>query len=918
MLRFLKNRISDISSVKYLFLLLCAAFLMTLGIGNTFSYVMTKTPTLVNMFLNGMNPYGDLVLQKTVSHPYGDLYTIPSNLAFTFEVNMGTEYANETVKTTQGGMIANENGSITVTVVPGGRTTIHDIDEGTFVTVTEVLPGIGFAPDAATKTLTIQKHQDNILTVHNTYIPEKADTSDLSVSGHKTLVGREWMEGDSFTFALEVKENGEWRSLGAQTVTYELVEQSDPTNPEKTIKVPKTDFDKFDFTELIRSYSFSNAGSYSFRVSEIEGSIGGVTYDRAESKFDVFVGDADMDGYLEIQSIITTSVNTVVEGSTVSIGFENSYAPTGSTEAFIELQKNMEDTSGQNKSTAEYTFELYDATGNLLLSSDPTGTTGETSIRLVYEPTDAGKTFDYVLKESRCGETVGALTYDDTTYSLKVTVVDNLDGTVSAYIYDSDFIWNNSVTANNAENVDSDTLSDVMEADASGNSDAETDEYTDNPTNELDTVSSGDTMTDSDNESEEQEENISSDTDIDSADLAADLSTVSDGDAGGIDASEEAGEIDTSEYADTREQVSVPAGLTNTIQKTFTNHYDPEDASVVISGKKTLTGREMNPGEFAFQLYQTDASYVIQEGSQPIRTAVNGTEELFAFDALGFDKVGTSYYVVKEDASADIGGITYDGSSYLVKVVVTDTEGVLHAEVSITDAYGKASEILFKNSYKAAPVYLPLNGRKTVNGAVPQDWVFRFLLFAADEAYNPQGQGIQTVTNSTTGEFSFETLTFRDADIYRYVVTEQMGTVEGMTYDGSKYCIYVQVTDPGDGQLVISEFYITKDGNVVSDIVFSNTYMEPDIPDEPDEPDEPANPIIPDEPIEPDKPDNPVIPEEPTEPDKPTEMDEPTDTVQPDQPMPPKTGDDSNVMLCSIWMIISIYMLLLVIGRNKK
>ena len=177
--------------------------------------------------------------------------------------------------------------------------------------------------------------------------------------------------------------------------------------------------------------------------------------------------------------------------------------------------------------------------------------------------------------------------------------------------------------------------------------------------------------------------------------------------------------------------------------------------------------------------------------------------------------------------------------------------------------------------------------------------------------FTAQGNAIQTVTNKSTGEIPFETLTFYHADTYRYVVTEQIGSTEGMTYDSAKYCILVRVTDPGDGQLVISEYSITKDGEVVSEIVFDNTYVEPEKPVTPDEPDNPDDPDLPDEP---DTPDEPSVPDEPVEPE------EPTDTEKPDKPLPPKTGDDSNVLLYSILMIISgcMLLILLVIGRGKK
>ena len=740
-----------------------------------------------------------------------------------------------------------------MTVAPGGRATVYDIDDGTRVTVTEINIGKGFTPDTISQDVTVQESQDNILTFQNIYSPEKADTSALTVSGVKTLYGREWKEGDSFTFALEVYENGAWTSVGTQTTTYELVEQPDPANPEKTFLVPKPDYDKFDFSELIRAYAFDEAGSYSFRITEAEGIIGGLTYDKAESKFDILVGDADMDGNLEVQSVsTTTSANTTIEGTAIKISFENKYAPQGSAEALIEIQKVMKDLSGQNKTTAGYVFELYDEKNNLIATSDPTDSTGETSIRLVYEPTDAGKTFDYVLKEKGCGQTIGALTYDDASYPVRVSVVDNLDGTVSAWIYDR--------------------------SNVPGDSGA---------------VSGGDAGTSSDG-----------------------TGTVSGGNAGMVP-----GGFGTVSGSDAgKSMTSIPPGASNVCRKIFTNQYDPRDASVVLAGSKTLDGRAMNAEEFSFRLYQTDALFGISEGAQPVCTAVNAADGTFSFDSLSFDKVGNYYYVAKEDSSAALKGITYDNTTYLITVSVTDKDGVLESAVKITDAYGKESDLVFRNSYKAAPVYLPLSGKKTLSGATLENGAFQFRLFLADETFAAQGDALQTATNSANGEFGFETLAFSKADTYRYIVIEQSGTLEGMQYDDTKYCITVQVADPGNGQLIISGFDMTADGNNVSEIVFENVYAEPEKPEEPDSPDEPEKPEEPDssdKPENPDEPDKPEIPDQPVTPEQPSNPGELQDTENPEQPTTPKTGDDSNAVFWFVMLVLSGVMIILLFMVKK-
>lgn len=801
MLQRIKNKIANTSGVKKIALLICIGLLLFTGGGSTVAYIVTGTPTLINTFLNGLNPDGNLVILKTVSHPFGDNYTISEKLHFTFEVDLGKNYANETVKTSHGEKTADGNGKMTVTVTANERTTIYDIDDETEVKVTEIQIGKGFTSDSESQSVKIQKYKDNVLSFTNTYVPEKADTSALTVSGTKSLVGRDWLEGDSFTFALDVFEDGEWKSLGNQSVTYELEEQPDPENPENTILVPKTDFNKFDFTELIQSYEFKEVGTFSFRVTEIEGTVGGITYDKAESQFDVVVGDADMDGFLEIQSVQTTSKNTEVKDTVVSIFFENSYAPYGSAESYIKITKNLEDLSGQNLTPVGFTFELYDEEGNLLTTSEETTVFGETSIRLIYTPDDAGKTFNYTLKETGSGQTIDGLAYDSAEYRIQVSVVDNLDGTVSAYIYD----YHEPVVSDRVD--------------------------------------------------------------------------------GGEPTS----------------AIVIPENAGNVYEAAFTNRYDPQDVSVEINGNKSLTGRKLKAGEFVFDIYETDVSYIVAADAKPICKAQNASDGTFGYKFENFNEVGTHYYVVTENTENSLGGITYDTSRYLVKIVITDNKGILNAETTITNERGEVSDISFINHYKAAPVSLTLTGTKVLNGAELTEGRFSFQLAVADETFTAQNEAFQTVTNDANGVFTFADITFTEAGTYRYVAMEDCSAAEtGMTYDDRTYCITVTVTDPGDGQLVISGVDMSVAGEAVSEIQFTNTYEEQGEIIPPDEPDTPA---------EPDGPVNPEVPDKPSGADK-------TDSEEADST---DTGDDNRTMLyVTIALVSGIAVIVIVVVMQRR
>lgn len=783
MLQLLNKKLSCISNMKLVFLLLCMMTALSITIGGNFSYIIMKTPTLINQFVNGLDPDGDLIIQKIVEHPFGDTYEIPDHVEFKFEVNLGAKYANQTVKITECGekpatKTVDEEGKLILTVLPGGRASVFDIDEGTVVTVKEIEKGKGFTPDSELKEIEIRKHQENILTFKNTYTPEKADTSILNVMGVKTLKGREWQEGDCFTFALEVYDEGEkkWSELGRQNVTYGLMEQS---------------FDEFDFTEQIQSYEFNEVGNFCFKVYEVEGTIDGITYDKEESRFKVVVADADMDGFLEIQSVEAEAGNTAVEELegkfNVSIEIENHYAPTGSAGAEIKILKTMEDASGQ-KSPEGFRFELYGEDGSLLKTSEPTDHEGKTSISMVYAPDEAGKTCVYTLKEKNAGETIDGIVYDDKEYKIQADVIDNLDGTVSVKISE----YNETTEASEDEKV----LSETEGA-------AESASFTED-------------IVEDDAPAEPQQPD---------APVEVDVVFVSS---------------------------SVGEAKQDSLTCQFINKYiseEPLPCTVDIFGTKVLNGRTLKAGEFSFHLYQTDEIFEIKEELQPTATDANEADGAICFGNLEFDKVGSYYYVVTEDRSNPLRGITYDETRYLVRITVTDENGALKAEQAITDAYGTAADegILFRNSYKAFATSLSLSGKKVLVGKNLENGEFYFQIFAANEQYAAQGTPLQTVKNDENGEFHFEDLKYETAGVYHYIVLEDDSVkVEGMEYDDTVYGISVTVSDNGQGDL-ITDVSMNSEGNPVTELVFRNIYAEPEKPED-------DKPVQPEKPVEPEKP----------------------------------------------------------------
>ena len=547
-------------------LLLAILLLASVAIVPSLAYIMDMTSTVVNTFISGLDPEGDLIIRKKVTHPFGDAYVIPDNIAFDFRVSLGEDYANQIIKTTEGDIQTDSNGELIVSVKANHSVGICEILAGTVVTVTEIgqLPGFFVADGIHTRTAIIPSRDDAIVNFVNAYMPAPVDSSSLNLHGIKTLEGRDWQNGDSFTFKLDYRnssaEDAQWIELGTDTVTYDS---------------SISDFNAFDLNEAFARADLDKVGTYYFRVSEVEGAIGGITYDTLIRYFDVTVTDINMDGILEISKVLgyTGSVVTGKNPYDVAVDFCNKYAPAGSAEAVISILKQMETTSGLSVSAEGYCFGVFDLDGNMVSLSEPTPSVAETSVKLVFEASQVGQTFQFILKEIGAGEQINGVIHDATEIPVTVTVVDNLDGTIRA-----------------------------------------------------------------------------------EADIA---------------------------------------------EATFKNIYDPDDVIVQISGDKELTGRDLVEGEFKFNLYSTQEDFSLAEGTAPIMSALNTADGKFSFNEIVFDKLGTYYFLVSEDSSDALEGVTYDETVYAIVVNVTDDGlGHLIATMDYSVVGGEQADlILFVNEY---------------------------------------------------------------------------------------------------------------------------------------------------------------------------------------------------------------------------
>jgi len=250
----------------------------------------------------------------------------------------------------------------------------------------------------------------------------------------------------------------------------------------------------------------------------------------------------------------------------------------------------------------------------------------------------------------------------------------------------------------------------------------------------------------------------------------------------------------------------------------FTNTYSvqPTGSSVTDQVKvtKSLTGRDMAAGEFAFELL---------EGDKVVATGTNSADGSVALRPITYTKPGTHSYMLREvGGGTHKAGVEYDGSVFAVTTTVTDNgNGTLSATHKVDN---DANAVGFTNSYAPAATSVTLGASKVLNGKSLEDGEFSFALEGEDGTRLTAG-------NDANGMVAFPAIQYSETGTYQYTLSEVKGSETGVTYDEAAYAVTVAVEDDGEGSLVATVSY---EGGKA--LVFNNTYQEPEGPAAADDP----------------------------------------------------------------------------------
>lgn len=254
----------------------------------------------------------------------------------------------------------------------------------------------------------------------------------------------------------------------------------------------------------------------------------------------------------------------------------------------------------------------------------------------------------------------------------------------------------------------------------------------------------------------------------------------------------------------------------------FDNTYTPTPVDVTVKADKRLTGRDLNDGEFAAELKDSDGNLlqtkrfarVPRDAQSDKATDVREGEGTLEFDKLTFDRAGVYTYTVTEQ-DGNLGGVTYDRTAHTVTVTVTEDAKThrLVAAVSYSDGEGGEEGILFRNTYRPGDVVVELAARKSLTGRGLKADEFEFELVDKD------GKVIDSARNDKDGDIRFKPLTYGrdnngidDCGEHRYVIRERNTGEKNVTYDRTEHHVTVTVGDDLQGNLTAKVEYDPTDG----------------------------------------------------------------------------------------------------------
>ena len=305
--------------------------------------------------------------------------------------------------------------------------TPQDNGDGTMHVVTKVTMKNADGSGESVKTYDSSNHNSGTPTVRftNTYAAAATDPVQVITGFNKKLTGREWKDGETFTFKLKNVSKPD----GVETAP--MPEKDEVTVRKADVKDGKA---PIEFGAL----TFKKAGEYKYQLKEQVPSpeAAGMTYDKAVRDITVTVTDNGTGKLTAAVTAVSGNETFTNEYKTEDLQMDQVLG-LSMTKVLTGRDMTEDDFSFTLKGTDEASAKKLNIAEDGETVPGKAGADGETvtvrsGLNMTLKQADIGKTYAYTFEEVK--GSVKGIVYDESRYTLEITAKDGGDGTLKAEV----------------------------------------------------------------------------------------------------------------------------------------------------------------------------------------------------------------------------------------------------------------------------------------------------------------------------------------------------------------------------------------------------------------------------------------------------------------------------------------------------